>query len=82
MLTVTAAQITEWRRAIAQDGALHPALASRIVPRLLDEIEHVWALLERAERERAALEAAGGEDRFATAAAGRRAGPPRRPGGR
>ncbi len=47
-MSITQAQLAEWRRIIREEGALHSALAQRIAPRLLDEIERVWAELDRA----------------------------------
>jgi hypothetical protein len=57
-MSITQAQLAEWRRIIREEGALHSALAQRIAPRLLDEIERVWAELDRA-RCKGAVPAAG-----------------------
>ncbi len=46
-MSITQAQLAEWRRIIREEGALHSALAQRIAPRLLDEIERAWAELDR-----------------------------------
>ncbi len=55
---ITPAQLAEWRRIIREQGALHSALAQRIAPMLLDEIERAWAQIERSRREEGAREAA------------------------
>jgi uncharacterized small protein (DUF1192 family) len=57
-MTITPAQLAEWRRIIREEGALHSALAQRIAPMLMDEIERAWAQMERARSEQGALEAA------------------------
>ena len=57
-MSITQAQLAEWRRIIREEGALHSALAQRIAPRLLDEIERAWAELDRA-RCKGAVPAAG-----------------------
>ena len=57
-MSITQAQLAEWRRIIREEGALHSALAQRIAPRLLDEIERAWAELDRV-RCKAPVSAAG-----------------------
>ncbi len=57
-MSITPAQVAEWRRIIREEGALHSALAQRIAPMLLEEIERAWALLEHARRDEGAREAA------------------------
>jgi uncharacterized protein YicC (UPF0701 family) len=57
-MSITPAQVAEWRRIIREEGALHSALAQRIAPMLLEEIERAWAQLERARRDEGAREAA------------------------
>jgi hypothetical protein len=57
-MSITPAQLAEWRRIIREEGALHSALAQRIAPMLMDEIEHAWAQLERTRRQDGAREAA------------------------
>lgn len=57
-MSITPAQVAEWRRIIREEGALHSALAQRIAPMLLEEIERAWAQLERAHRAEGAQEAA------------------------
>src|SRR6266508_3227818 len=64
-MSITPAQLAEWRRIIREEGALHSALAQRIAPMLLDEIERAWALLGRARREEGALESAALKRRLA-----------------
>lgn len=67
-MSITPAQLAEWRRIIREEGALHSALAQRIAPMLMDEIERAWAQLERARREEGADEAAALRRRLAAAA--------------
>ena len=57
-MSITPAQVAEWRRIIREEGALHSALAQRIAPMLLEEVERAWAQLERARRDEGAREAA------------------------
>ncbi len=56
-MSITPAQVAEWRRIIHEEGALHSALAQRIAPMLLEEIERAWAQLERIRRDDGAREA-------------------------
>src|SRR5512138_2889443 len=64
-MSITPAQLAEWRRIIREEGALHSALAQRIAPMLMDEIERAWAQLERTRREEGAREAAALRKRLA-----------------
>jgi uncharacterized protein YicC (UPF0701 family) len=64
-MSITPAQLAEWRRIIRDEGALHSALAQRIAPMLMDEIERAWAQLERTRREEGAQEAAALKKRLA-----------------
>jgi uncharacterized protein YicC (UPF0701 family) len=57
-MSITLAQLAEWRRIIRDEGALHSALAQRIAPLLMDEIERAWAQLNRTRREEGAQESA------------------------
>jgi uncharacterized protein YicC (UPF0701 family) len=57
-MSITPAQLAEWRRIIREEGALHSALAQRIAPLLMDEIERAWTQIERGRREEGAEEAA------------------------
>jgi hypothetical protein len=66
-MSITPAQLAEWRRIIREEGALHSALAQRIAPLLMDEIELAWAQLEKARREDGAREAAALRVRLAAA---------------
>ena len=56
-MSITPAQLAEWRRIIREEGALHSALAQRIAPMLMDEIERAWSQLERLRCEQGAEEA-------------------------
>ena len=64
-MSITPAQVAEWRRVIREQGSLHSALAQRIAPSLLDEIERSWAELDRHRREAGARESAGSTGRLA-----------------
>ena len=57
-MSITPAQVAEWRRIIREEGALHSALAQRIAPMLLEEVERAWAQLEHVRRDEGAREAA------------------------
>lgn len=63
-MSITPAQVAEWRRVIREEGALHSALAQRIAPRLLEEIERAWAEIERVRRKVAVQENAAPERRL------------------
>jgi uncharacterized protein YicC (UPF0701 family) len=67
-MSITPAQLAEWRRIIREQGALHSALAQRIVPMLMDEVEHAWAQLERSRRQDGTREAAALKSRLAALA--------------
>lgn len=66
-MSITPAQLTEWRRVIREEGALHSALAQRIAPMLMDELERAWTQLERLRREEFAQGAAALRKRLAGA---------------
>ncbi len=67
MPAVTLAQITEWRRALEEEGDgefLDPTLAQDIAPRLMDEVERLHAELAAARRHLATEEATALEKRL------------------
>ena len=64
-MPITPAQVAEWRRIIREQGALHSALAQRIAPSLIEEIERAWAELDRHRHEAGARDAAALKRRLA-----------------
>jgi hypothetical protein len=66
-MSIRPAQLAEWRRIIREEGALHSALAQRIAPMLMDELERAWIQLERSRREEFAQGAAALRKRLAGA---------------
>ena len=48
MAHITSADLTEWRRALPDDGDhMDPTLAQQIAPRLMNEVERLWGELTR-----------------------------------
>jgi hypothetical protein len=65
MPAVTLTQITEWRRALQEEGDgefLDPTLAQEIAPRLMDEVERLHAQIAQLRRQLASESALAAEE--------------------